>query len=368
MYTGLKDPLDIRDMRNGRRLGPVLLLLLSICAFSANLVHGAGSSASLSQLQTLKRSSHSQVLSLSIGEFEKYVERAPREYTLIVMFTADASMCKPCAPMLLAIEKIAKEYEELPDRKKSRMPVFFASLKVSPNDQAFLAKYSMQHVPILYAFRAGNTRNFPSPLNDNSPDNYQIQQFGILPNQMKNFVNARTSSSLSVVRSGQIPFVPYVRAVMPIILVFVGFAVFVGVASGAYKRPMVWFGLVMLVYIFSVGGGFFSWIHNQPLAVVDSNGITQYFAEGSRSQYVGEGFFVSVTCVSISVLVILIQELPWVLPYKSGQSAIGLSMIMMTFVAIVALLSLYQIVSLSKTLAHVKEFQLLRSFPLKIRP
>lgn len=336
------------EMRNIGRFKAALFFLVSICALGNNTVRGDDSSARLAELQKLKRSSRTHVISLPINAFEKFVERAPRAYTLMVMFSAEASMCKPCGPMLQRIEDVAKEYYGLSDKKKSTKSLFFAVVQISPNDQDFLRKYAIQHVPILYNFRAGTSKIYPSPLQDKSSDNYPIQQAGLAPNQIKEFVNARTGSKLPVVRGGyQIPFVPIVRYFMPLIVSFVGIVAFFGVVSGAYKLPMVWFGLVMLVYIFSVGGGFFSWIHEQPLAVVDKNGITQYIADGSRSQYVAEGFFVSATCVSISVMMILIQELPSVIPQKSGQTVIGLGMMMMTFVAIVALLGMYQHVSLS---------------------
>lgn len=336
-------------MEQRRRIVGALLLLWSVSALCGNLVSGAGDSSRLAELQALKRATPSSVLTFSIDSFEKFVESAPRSYTIIVMFTAEASMCKPCGPMLQRIEKVAKEYDSLSEKKKSPKPVFFANLKISPSDQQFLAKYAIQHVPIFYAFRAGTSRMFPKSLDENSPDNYPIQQMGIEPNQIKDFVNARTASRLSVVRGGyQIPFVQTVRAFMPLILLIVGLSGLLGVLTGAYKNPMMWFGLVMLVYIFSVGGGHYSWIHNQPLAVVDKNGVLHLIADGSRSQYVAEGFFVSATCVSISVMVILIQELPSVIPYKSGQTVVGMGMIMMTLVAIVSLLWMYHQVSFAE--------------------
>lgn len=322
----------------------ILILTCATLFLCGDFVNAASDSSRLAQLESLKRSSSSSVIKLSIDSFEKFIESAPRSYTVMVMFNAEPSMCRPCGPMLTQLEKVAKEYESLPPKRKSPKPLFFADLKISPSDQQFLAKYGIRHVPILYSFRAGTSRMFPTSLGDNSPDSYPLQQVGIAANQIKDFVNARTASRLTLVRGGyQIPFVQPVRQFMPLIILVVGLSALFCVVTGAYKSPMLWFGLVMLVYIFSVGGGHYSWIHNQPLVVVNKDGITEYVADGSRSQYVAEGFFVSATCVSISVLVILIQELPLVVPNKSGQTICGMGMIMMTLVAIVSLLRMYQI-------------------------
>lgn len=330
-------------MAQGRGVMGIVLLSLSLLLLSSTLVHALSDSSRLSELQSMKHSASSRLLKFTIDTFEKYIESAPRSYSIFVLFTADPSMCKPCVPMRAQLEKVAKDYEKLPDKKKSSKPVFFAEIRISPNDQNFLGKYAIRHVPIFYAFRTGSSRTYPKAIEDKSPDNYPTQEVGIQANQMKNFVNARTGARFAIVRGGyQIPFVQTVRAFMPVILMIVGLSALLAVVTEAYKNPMFWFGLVMLVYIFSVGGGHYSWIHNQPLAVVNKDGITEYIAGGSRSQYVAEGFFVSATCVSISVLVILLQELPSVLPDKGGQTVVGLGMVMMTMLAIMALLVMYQ--------------------------
>lgn len=299
-----------------------------------------------SKLEALKQSSFSGMISLDIPTFQEVAEEAPRSYHLVFMISADASICKPCVPVRKQLDKLSKEYQRLPQRKKSSKPVFFAELKVTAQNQQFLAQYGIRQVPILYALRAGTTRSFPKDLGAETPDSYSFQHAGGGLNQLKEFINARTGSRFAIVRGGyQIPFVQTVKMYMPLIVIIVGLSIAVAIASEAYRSPMFWFALVMLVYIFSVGGGHYSWIHNTPLAVVNKEGAYEYIASGSRSQYVAEGFFVSATCVTISVLVILIQELPSVIPNKSAQNLVGSAMVMMTILAITSLLIMYHFVS-----------------------
>lgn len=321
---------------------------------SSCLVAALSDSERLQDLSVTAKSSNGFLISASISKFRSYVEVVPRSYSLVVMFSADQSFCQPCGQMREQLRLVSKEYNSVPNRKSGKQPTFFAEVKLSASDQSFLATYGIRHVPILYHFPSGKSKQFPKVLGDKSSDYFNLQQLGFSANLMKQFVNERTGSQMRVVRGGyEISFVQTVRQLMPYIFALLGIGVGIVLYTGVYKSPMLWFAVVVVVYIFSVGGGHYSWIHNTPLAVVDKNGRMQYIASGSRSQYVAEGFFVSLTCVCISGLVIAIQELPSVIPQKSGQTAVGLSMFLMTFGAIGALLLLYQTVRYTNTFYSV---------------
>lgn len=329
---------------------------LVLCTFLITIasVHAQSDNERLDRLQEVQQSKSSKLLTLSLETFRKYIEAAPRSYSMFVLFVAEANYCQMCQPMRAQWTNVAREYAALSSRQKASKPVFFAELKISPSDRQFLEQYHIEHVPILYYFPAGKSRRFPAPLLESSPDNYNAQQLGISANQLKDFVNKRCGSKMKVIKGGyQIPFVEPVKAWMPVILTFVALCAAIAVYSGLYKNPMMWYSLVVLVYIFSVGGGHYSWIHQSPLAAVNQNGFYEFIAGGARSQFVAEGFFVSATCVGISVLVILIQQLPKVIPEKSVQTGVGLLMVGMTIVLIVALLSLYTMVSFLTLLAPV---------------
>lgn len=340
------------------------MLLFTCLCFLANPSEAVDSDAKrLAQLNALRDSSNNGLISLSIDSFETVIEAAPRSYAVLVMFSAPPALCQPCPAVSAQLAKVATDYSKLSTNRASSKPLFFAEVKLSPSNQEFLAKYSIQHVPILYHFSSGRT-SYPQPLHETSPNYYHMQHMGIGANSIKEFVNQHTGSRLKVVRANyQIPFVQTVRTWMPVILSIVAALAAIAVYTGAYKNPMLWFGLVVLVYIFSVGGGHYSWIHNVPLAVVNKEGKTEYVASGSRSQYVAEGFFVSATCVSISVLVILIQELPSVMPSKAGQTVVGMGLYSMTVFAIVLLLLLYQFVSVTTAACISKSAMLVCLFP-----
>lgn len=310
----------------------------------------------LETLTAARKSSSHSLISLSISSLRPLIESAPRSYSLIVMFTADPALCKPCGAMRKQVQSLSGEYATLPTRRASNKPVFFAEVKLSQSDQEFLAAYGIRHVPILYHFGAGPSKSYPTTLSDSSSDSFALQKHGLAINAMKKFVNDRTGSALKVVRGGyEVPFVQTVRKLKPYIFTLLAIAAAIAIYTGAYKSPMLWFAIVVMVYIFSVGGGHYSWIHNTPLVVVDNNGRTQYVSGGNRSQYVAEGFFVSLTCVCISGLVILIQELPSFLPQKSAQGVVGFSMFFMTVCAIGALLTLYQSVSSSPHIVQIQQ-------------
>lgn len=324
----------------------IFLALMLLTCNNFNLVEaGSSDSERLRMLKKESESTRSKVVVISVKEFRAVVEATPRSYSLFVMFSADPSLCEPCAKMREQFKILSSDYSSLSSRKAAKAPAFFVEVKLSSSDVEFLGTYGIKHVPILHHFASGRT-SYPRQLKEGTSDSFNLQEFGYSANAMKSFVNDRSGSKMQVIRGGyEIPFVQTVRQAMPYIFTVIGLASGVALYTGAYKSPMLWFGLVVLVYIFSVGGGHYSWIHNTPLVVVDKNGSFQYIAGGSRSQYVAEGFFVSFTCVCISGLVIAIQELPSFLSQKSAQSIVGLGMCSMTMCAIGALLAVYQMVS-----------------------
>lgn len=326
----------------------VLFALLAVyhVTFPTGCAAAASDADRLAELQAKSKSGRGNVIKAPVSSLRSYLEAAPRSYNLVVMFTADANVCQPCKKVSDQFRIVSSDYNSANARSKSANPTFFLEVILSSSEQAFLSAYRIQAIPIIYQFGAGKSKSYPRPLSDTSPDSFNLAQVGYHANAIKAFVNDRTGSRMHVVRGGyEIPFVQTVRKLKPYIIVCAAIATLICGLTGAYKNPMLWFGLVVLVYIFSVGGGHYSWIHNTPLVVVDKGGRMQYIAGGSRSQYVAEGFFVSFTCVCISGLVIAIQELPSYLPSKSGQTAVGSMMFFLTVGAIGALLTLYQMVS-----------------------
>lgn len=293
----------------------------------------------VAKLASTSASKTSGLLVLSTDSFQRYAEASVRSYSLFVFFTADPSLCEPCAGMQNAIATVARAYRDLPKRKQSRHPVFFAALKLNPQtDQPFLARYKLERVPLLY--HVSPRTKMPRTLD--GIDNYDVMNNGIGGNAIRRFVNSRVGSSLHVVRANEvIQFRATVNKYKPVIGLIGLLLASLVVRYNVYKHSMLWFCLIVAVYIFSVGGGHFSWIHDTPIYKINRDGIPEFIASGARSQFVAEGFFVSVTCVSISALIILIQEMNSWMPYKSMQGMVGLILVAAAYVAISLLLSLY---------------------------
>lgn len=323
------------------------LVILTIITFFAIFQHGLAQSDAtrLSNLNKLLHSGSRSFISLQVDQFRKLVESAPRSYSLITLFSADKQYCPHCDSVRNQLDRVANEYYNNPIQQSKSTHVFFVDVHVQSSDQDFLMHYNIQKVPLLYHFSHGTKRAFPKQISDHDPDKYPFEK-GIAANIIKKFVNDRCRSHMIVRRGGyKIMFKSVMKTVIPILFVIASFGGVFAVYNGSYKNPMLWFTLVMLVYIYSVGGGHYSWIHDTPFLVVDNDGRSQYFARGSRSQFGAEGFMVSVTCVTISVLIISIQRLPKVVPEKSAQNLVGFVMVSMTFFAISFLLKLYERVS-----------------------
>lgn len=326
-------------------MNPLSLICLSAALLICSVSGGPTDAERVSKLNEVRRGKRGGVLTFNIPHFRKYIEASPRSYSMIVLFVADPSICKPCRPMRQQLEKIAGEYYGGSQRSQASHPVYFASLSIGMEDRQFLGEYGIEHVPILYHFGPGKSQKFPATLQTRtSADSYQVEQSGIGANAMKMFINERTGSRLRAVRGDYtIPFAPVVRQLKPVIFLVVGLLAALSTFMGWYKQPMFWFVCCVIVYMYSIGGGHYTWINNSPFASVNGDGMTQYVADGSRNQYVAEGMFVSLTCGAITVIAISINELPKFVPNKGGQNLIGLSLAGVCFVCTTLLLGLYQL-------------------------
>jgi len=315
-------------------LVPAVILFLYIAVLSRG-----------ENLATLQRSQGGGLITLTKGTFRKYIEgSSTRDYSLFVYFTADSSICQPCAAMQSEVDRVSREFHASGGAGKKKS-VYFAALKLSTADQDFLAAYQIQRVPLFYYFNT-NTR-YPRAIGDAGDRNmYDVAHNGMASNAIKAFVNARSGSSMRVIRGNYaVPFRAAVNSLKPLIGGVLAVALAGVLRTGIWRNNFFWFGILVFIYIFSVGGGHFSWIHDTPIYKVNQHGVPEFIAGGARSQYVAEGFFVSVTCVSISALIILVQEMPKFVPSGSTQSLIGISLSACTFFAISALLALYHQVS-----------------------
>jgi hypothetical protein len=321
---------------------PFLFVLFLLHAFAV-CAGEAGDASRLSKLDAVRENKRDKVLALTTSSFRKYIEVSPRSYTLIVLLTADKSICKPCAAMRRNFGQVATEYYNAPKKQQASHEVYFAELKVSVNDQGFLKDYSIQHVPMLYHFSRGSRNVYPKAL-ESGPDNLNVEEMGSGMNAMKSFLNDRTRSRLRVMRTDyKIPFVPYMRAFLPFII---GLATCIGVIAlslGWTNKPFFWFMCCVIVYMYSVGGGHFSWIHDVPFAVVNSEGKTDIIANGSRSQYAAEGLIVSILCSLISAFIIMLNELPSYVSDTNAQTATGLLIACLTSALVTLLLSLHDV-------------------------
>lgn len=312
----------------------LLLLLAQPCTADTDAERVA-------KLSKVVASKESGMLSFSIETFMKYIEAPGRSFSAFVFFTADGSICQPCPQMQHAVSKVAQEYRNLPKSQRANRPVFFASLKLSGADQEFLQRYGIDKVPVLYHF---NPRSqYPTQLE--GPDAYQVVSLGLGVNNIRQFVNARVGSQFRIVRSNyDVPFVSTVRKWRPMLIAAFVLGAVAVIRAHLYASPMFWFVTVVAVYIFSVGGGHFSWIHDTPLFRVNRDGLPEFFAGGARTQFVAEGFLVSIACVMISAFVILIQEMPHFIDNKSLQGAGGITLTLMIYFLISMLMALYHTV------------------------
>lgn len=319
----------------------VMLTAIITCSLFA-AISALSDSDRVAKLEDVRRGKRDGLLVLNSDSFRKYIEPPLRSYSVMVLMTADPSICKVCAHMKREFTTLAADYYKLPSRLQARHPVFFAELKLSLQNQELLTDYGIEHVPILHHFGPAKAKQFPGKISGFAQNGYEIEKKGVSVNSLKDFVNGQTGARFSVTRgSYEIPFASSVRSMMPGIVT--GVALFAATSAylGWVQQPMFWFGICVMVYLYSLGGGHYTWINNSAFAVVDANGATRYVAEGSRNQHVAEGMLVSLACTVISAVLIVAIELPHLVRSKGGQTIFGLTLAVLVSICITMLLGLY---------------------------
>lgn len=322
--------------------GLALVRLSAAVILCAAVITFASPSDRVAKLNAVRATKRDGLLILNPETFRKYVEPSSRPYSLFVLITADSSICAACSAMKAEFAAVSGSYYDLPSNRQAGHDVFFAELRISTSFRELLYDYGISHVPILHHFPAGSSKSFPARLADAPGGSFDIERLGVSKNGFMHFVNTEAGARFPAQRAGyEIPFASFVRSMMPVIVTCAGLFAATAAYAGWMGQPMFWFGVCVLVYLYSLGGGHYTWINDSPFAVVDSRGSTQYVAEGSRNQYVAEGMFVSLACTVISSVLIAANELPRLIPSKRAQTTVGLTMSFAVSIFIVMLLGLY---------------------------
>jgi oligosaccharyltransferase complex subunit gamma len=230
--------------------------------------------------------------------FREYVMKHPRPYDVVILFTLKFK-CNLCEQVKNEFYQVADSFREFegykPDMVNRQRAVFFGILYYSDESSSIFKGLKLPSTTsILYT----------SPSNILLDDNnepyikydedfviaYKDRGDNVYAHKILEFANAKSGRKF-MLKKNPILFILYFMLFLGIL--FAGYMLFNNFKF-IFLNPYLWLIGSFIVYIVCIGGIVYNIIHGTPFAKFNrEGGIEEFIHTGQRSQYVGEGLFMS---------------------------------------------------------------------------
>jgi len=245
----------------------------------------------------------SPVIHLDSKSFKRYLDRSPRPYSVILLFTGSEKNCPICKYMARTIYQIATYFGEQYGETDKQNSLFFIYVDSDTGLEAF-KKYDVQHLPIIIHIPAT-----PGAYNPNE-DRFNIQSVEDIfdPNYLARWVQYRTGIQI------EIPLWFYETVLFRRILIAVLALLVIRKLPFLIKNirhPLLWFVVCMGIYFFAFSGIVFNVMNDAPFWInMRALGI-RFVAHGLRNQFGIEGYFLAAYCLFLGSMWIVLTKLPY---------------------------------------------------------
>ena len=283
-------------------------LLISILAIIT--CHPKGDS-----LRKLTKNSKTGVITLNSNNYNDFVMKHPRPYDVVILFTLKFK-CNLCEQVRSEFEQVADSFLDFegykPEVGLKKRAVFFAIVYYTDDTTHIFKKLKLPSTTSIL---------FTTPLNILVDDNndpyikydedfviaYKDRSDNVMAHKILEFVNAKSGRKFEL-KKNPILFILYF--VLFIGFLIAGYLLFKNFKS-FFLSPILWHVGSCLIFIICIGGIVYNIIHGAPFAKFDREGrIIEWIHSGQRSQYVGEGIFMSSLFIIIGTLLASLSWLP----------------------------------------------------------
>ena len=276
------------------------LCLIAIAIVAVSAQNGASKRKEANQLaekvgQLADLSTKRSVLRFNGNKFRDYARNGPRNYSIIVMFTALSSQrqCAICKQASDEYHVVANSYRH--GSQFSSNKLFFAMVDFDEGPDVFQT-LKLNSAPVFM--------HFPAKGKPKKQDSMDIQRVGFAADAIAKWVGERTDAQIRVSRPPN-----YTGTVVMVML-------FAMVAAMLYLRrnnleflqnKTAW-GLLALMFVFTmISGQMWNHIRGPPLVQKTQNGVA-YIHGSSQGQFVLETYFVSMLYGLIVMGMILLTD------------------------------------------------------------
>lgn len=254
------------------------LFALVLCVASAEKKKDAGGLADkVSQLVDL--STKKSVIKLNGNKFRDFVKSAPRNYSIIVMFTAlsasrQCAICKQAADEYQLVAN-SYRYSQLFSNK-----LFFAMVDFDEGPDVFQSM-KLNTAPVFM--------HFPAKGKPKKADNMDLQRVGFGAEAMAKFIAERTEVNIRVFRPPN-----YTGTVALLMLMsLVGGLLYLRRNNLEFLYNKTAWSLIALFFVFAmISGQMWNHIRGPPFVQKTQSGGVAYIHSSSQGQFVLETYFV----------------------------------------------------------------------------
>jgi len=273
-------------------LGPVLLLALAALASASDKKKDALADK-VSQLVDL--STKKSVIKLNGNKFRDFVKSAPRNYSIIVMFTALAAnrQCAVCKQAADEYQLVANSYRysQLFSNK-----LFFAMVDFDEGPDVFQSM-KLNTAPVFM--------HFPAKGKPKKNDNMDIQRVGFGAEAIAKWIGERTEVNVRVFRP---PNYTGTVALM-MLLSLVGGLLYLRRNNLEFLYNKTAWSLMALFFVFAMTSGqMWNHIRGPPFVQKSQSGGVAYIHGSSQGQFVLETYFVMMIYGLIVAGMIMLTE------------------------------------------------------------
>lgn len=223
----------------------------------------------------------SPVIKFNGNKYSEFVKNGPRNYSIVVMFTAlsPSRGCQICSVTSQEFHTLANSYVFFNNRDQANN-LFFAMVDFDEGPDVFQA-LKLNTAPVI--------RHFPAKGKPKKADTMDIQRVGFDANAMAKWVGDRVEVNIRVVHP------PNYTGTIILITVFTLFSSLIylkpGVINIIYNKTL--WCLILLLFTFTMTSGqMWNHIRGAPLMSRSQGGGVAYIARSSQSQGVIETYLV----------------------------------------------------------------------------
>ena len=301
------------------------LYILLLIAFLANVVLVSAQKNRKEEKQLTEK--YNKLLDLSIKEtvlqfngnrFREFARSSPRNYSMIIMFTAltTARRCIICKEVAEEYQVVADSFRRRSHENPGSNEIFFAMVDFDKGADVFQVM-NIEQAPVFI--------HFPAKGRPKKVDNMDLSRVGYHSEAIAKFVAERTGVHIRVVKPPNYRIV----GILSMITFLIGCIIYLRRDNLEFlQNPKAWGILIVGFVIIMMSGQMWNSIRGPPIAQKSSSGV-EYIHENAQMQYVLESYIIIMLYGGIVVGVIMMTDASFIkgnVTKRRTFSVIGLAL------------------------------------------